>query len=138
MKRLMKRLIAGLSILCATVLLSGCYVSPDYSYVRGNGYTGGAYYGSGPSVIYDNSYYASPYYGGYGCCWAPGVTVGGVWYSGRYYRGGHRYYRGGYRGYPRHGHGYHGGHGRPAPSHGHGGRHWNGGHGGGHHHHDGR
>ena len=79
----MKRLLALVSILGATALLSGCYVAPDYSYVRGNGYQGGAYYGSGPAVVYNDSYYASPYYYGsyYGCCWAPGITVGGVWYS---------------------------------------------------------
>jgi hypothetical protein len=130
----MKRLFAGLSILCATALLSGCYVSPDYSYVRGNGYAGSAYYGSGPAVIYRDSYYASPYYyGGYGCCWAPGVTIGGVWYGG-----GHRYYRGRYYGHGYRGNGWHGGghgwHGRPPASHGHGGGHWSGGHGhGGHH-----
>jgi len=90
----MKRLLALASILGATVLLSGCYVAPDYSYVRGNGYQGGAYYGSGPAVIYNDSYYASPYYDGgyYGCCWAPGITVGGVWYSRPY--DDHRYYRG--------------------------------------------
>lgn len=138
----MKRLIVGLSVLCATALLSGCYVSPDYSYVRGNGYAGGAYYGSGPAVIYDSSYYASPYYyDGYGCCWAPGVTIGGVWYGGhRYYRGDHRYYHDhdhdGYRGRPGYGHGHWSGHGRPAFPHGHGPGHSGGRYGGDHHHHD--
>jgi hypothetical protein len=123
----MKRLIAGLATIAATALLSGCYVSPDYSYVRGNGYQGSVYYGQGPSVIYRDNYYASPYYhGGYGCCWAPGVSVGGVWY------GGHRYYRG--RGYDWRDH--HRWRGRPDGNHGHDRRRGNGSsaHGGGHHH----
>lgn len=95
----MQRLICGLAVIAFAALASGCYVAPPYSYVRGTTYAGSAYYGEGPTVIYRSSYddypYA-PYYGGYGygCCWAPGVTVGGVWYRS----GGHRYYRGNTRG----------------------------------------
>jgi hypothetical protein len=92
----MQRLICGLLVITFAGLASGCYVAPPYSYVRGTTYTGAAYYGEGPAVVYGNSYYGypyDPYY--YGCCWAPGVAVGGVWY--RDY-GGRRYYRGDYRG----------------------------------------
>ncbi|WP_199099982.1 hypothetical protein [Dyella sp. ASV21] len=111
----MKRMLAGLALVAATAALSGCYYYPDYSYVRPvTTYSGGdAYYGSG--VTYSGGYYAAPgyyypgYYG-YGCCYAPSVSIGigGLWYGGsRYYGRGGRYYGG------------HGG--------GHGG--WSGGHG---------
>ena len=100
MKRpMMKRLLAALALAASTAMLSGCYIQPDYGYVRGNGYAGDAYYGSAP--VYSSGYYA-PYYGyygygyGYGCCWAPGLFWGGGWYGGRYYRGG---YRGGWHGH---------------------------------------
>ena len=92
----MQRLLCGLAVIAFAGLASGCYVAPPYSYVRGTTYAGSAYYGEGPTVVYGSSYYGypyDPYY--YGCCWAPGVAVGGVWY--RDY-GGHGYYRGGYRG----------------------------------------
>ena len=107
----MKRLLASLILTTAMVALSGCYIDPGYSYVRQNGYQGDAYYGRGVRVYDDGYYYAAPVYGGYygggygyGCCYAPGVTLGisGVWYGDSYYRGG----RNGYRG---HGNDYRGG-----------------------------
>lgn len=89
----MARFYRGLAVAAFAALISGCYVAPPYSYVRGTTYAGSAYYGSGPTVIYrDNGYYGYPYSPAYyGCCWAPGVTVGGVWYR---HDGGRRYYRG--------------------------------------------
>ena len=127
----MKRLFAGLALIAATAMLSGCYYDPGY--VRSAGY-GGAYYTG--SVVYGDGYYYAPgyydggYYGYYGCCYAPGVNL---WY------GGPGYYRGGYgnRGYY---HGYRcsqGGHwqgGRGAAT-GHAGVSHGGGHGGGYSHH---
>jgi hypothetical protein len=94
----MKRMLAGLALVLGTAALSGCYYDPDYSYVRGNGYQGDAYYGEGPSVIYEQDY--SGYYGPgyYGCCYAPGVSVGisGAWYDDSHrYRGRDRDWRGG-------------------------------------------
>jgi hypothetical protein len=86
----MKRVLAGLALALGTAALSGCYYDPGYSYVRSNGYQGDAYYGEGPAVIYEPDYY-SGYYGpgwGYGCCYAPGVSVG---ISGTWYRDSHRY-----------------------------------------------
>jgi hypothetical protein len=90
----MKRLLAVLSLMAATGMLSGCYIAPDYGYVQSNGYTGDVYYGTAPAAVYGYGYYAPwyygyPYYGYYGCCWGPGVIVGGGWYGGRYYRGGY-------------------------------------------------
>ena len=99
----MKRQLACLGLMIAATALSGCYYDPGYTYVRGSGYGGDAYYGS--------TYYAAPYYDGYypgyyGCCYAPGVSIGvsGRWYGGSRYRGyrhgrydDHRGYRG--RGY---------------------------------------
>ena len=114
----MKHLLAGIALVAVTSVLSGCYVAPDYSYVRGNGYGGDAYYGSGPAVVY-NGYYAPGLYGYgyggygyglYGCCYAPGIY--GYWYGGRYYRGRGGYYHGGYGGGWHPGaavHSYHGG-----------------------------
>jgi hypothetical protein len=104
----MKRLLAGLILSTAVLVLSGCYIDPGYSYVRPGGYQGDVYYGRGVTT-YDDGYYAVPAYGGYypgyygygyGCCYAPGVSlgIGSVWYGGSYYRGG--------RGYRGHGHGY--------------------------------
>lgn len=101
MKSAIKRSLSGLALIVLMSLLSGCYIAPDYSYVRSNGYAGDAYYGSGPSVVYNGYYpygyggygypYGYGYYGGYyGCCYGPGVIVGGGWYG----RGGH-YWRGG-------------------------------------------
>jgi hypothetical protein len=103
----MKRLLAGLALALGTAALSGCYYDPGYSYVRGNGYQGDAYYGEGPSVIYEPDYYGyGGYYGpgwGYGCCYRSGVSVGvtGVWhrdshrYRGRDWNRGHYHDRGG-------------------------------------------
>ena len=93
----MKRMLAGLALVLGTAALSGCYYDPDYSYVRGNGYQGDAYYGEGPAVIYEPDYYG--YYGpGWGYGYAPGVSVGisGTWYrdSRHYYRGRDRDWRG--------------------------------------------
>jgi hypothetical protein len=91
----MKRLLSGFVLVALAAPLSGCYYDPGYSYVRATPYAGPAYYGNG--VAYGEAYYASPYwYGGwydgwYGCCYAPGVAIGGVWYS----HGGYRHYRGG-------------------------------------------
>ena len=93
----MKRLLASLVLIVAAAALSGCYYDPGYSYVRGSGYSGDAYYGDG-----GNAYYVAPgYYDGYyGCCYAPGVSVGvsSVWYGGSRYRHdgyrNHRDYRG--------------------------------------------
>lgn len=90
----MLRLLAGLGLVATTLALSGCYLGPDYGYVRQTGYQGGAYYGQ--SRAYDGGYYlgsgyAPYYYGpgyGYGCCYAPGVSVGvgAVWYDRPRYR----------------------------------------------------
>mgnify|MGYP001114403767 CR=1 FL=1 len=90
----MLRLLAGLGLVATTLLLSGCYLGPSYSYVRQPGYQDGAYYGQ--SQVYDGGYYLgsgySSYSGagyGYGCCYAPGVSVGvgAVWYDRPRYRG---------------------------------------------------
>lgn len=93
----MLRLLAGLGLTATVLLLSGCYLGPSYSYVRQPGYQSGAYYGQ--SRVYDDGYYVgsgyTPYYGagygtryGYGCCYAPGVSVGvgAVWYDRPHYR----------------------------------------------------
>ncbi|MEI7036175.1 hypothetical protein [Fulvimonas yonginensis] len=88
----MKRVLAGLALVLGTAALSGCYYDPDYSYVRGNGYQGDAYYGEGPAVIYEPDYYGYGWYGPgwgyYGCC-GSGVSVG---ISGTWYEGGHHYH----------------------------------------------
>jgi len=122
----MKRLLSGFVLVALAALLSGCYYDPGYSYVRASPYAGPAYYGNG--VVYSDGYYVAPgwygygYDGWYGCCYAPGVTIGGVWYGGR----GYRHYRGG------NWHGNGGGH-----WHGGGGNHgrWSGHGSGGDHHH---
>lgn len=136
---IMKHWLAACFLLGATASLTGCYYDPGYSYVRGTTYSGDAYYGQA-APVYSGGYYAPAYggyygdYGGYGCCYSPGVSIGisRGWYGGgHYYRGGHDYYRGhgyhgsydGHRGYSG---GYHdrGGHspGRPpSGAHGHGG-----------------
>jgi len=125
----MKRLLCGFVLVALAALLSGCYYQPSYGYVRATPYAGPAYYGT--ATVYNDGYYAAPgwygygdgWYGGYGCCYAPGWTVGGVWYGHRDYR----HYHGGY-----HGGGYMQGH---APGHPVGGGygHW-GGHAYGNHH----
>lgn len=93
----MRAVRAVLALVIGTAALSGCYYDPDYSYVRGSGYSGDAYYGEGRTVIYDDGYYGpgyvgpgyydggyygGGYYGGYG--YPPGVSVGigTVWYGG--------------------------------------------------------
>lgn len=103
----MKRLLASVALIAAVAALSGCYYDPGYSYVRGGGYRGDAYYGDGGNAYYVPPGYYDSYYGSgyYGCCYAPGVSID--YYSGpryRYYGGGG--YHGGYRGY---GGGHHGG-----------------------------
>lgn len=134
MKITAKRLLASATLAVLVSLLSGCYVAPDYSYARSNGYVGDAYYGSGPAVIY-NGYYGDGYYGagypygygydawgGWGCCY-------GGWYGrGHYWRGDHDHDWHGRGGHEWHGDrgGWHGGHGWHGASHGgHGG--WHGG-----------
>lgn len=86
----MLRLLAGLGLVATVLMLSGCYLGPDYGYVRQTDYQG-AYYGQ--ARTYDGGYYPgpgyAPYYGagyggyGYGCCYAPGVSVGvgAIWYD---------------------------------------------------------
>ena len=141
----MNRWLAGAAIGAMTAALSGCYVSPGYSYVRG-GYGGDAYYGRA-TTVYDDGYAAYPYDYGYGGYYGyPGgvsVGVGTVWYGGGYRHRGYRDWpRGGYRGGgwhgDYHGGGYHGGHGwggrGPGGWHG-GGQ--SGGHSGGHDYHGG-
>ena len=95
----MKRLFASLALLVATAVLAGCYYDPGYSYVRGSSYGGDAYYGQGDAYgvapAYYGGYYGGYYpgysagYYGYGCCYAPGVTIGisRGWYGGQDYRG---------------------------------------------------
>lgn len=90
----MKRLLASLALIAAASALSGCYYDPGYSYVRGSGSSGDAYYGDGGNAYYAapsyyDGYYGSGYYGGgYGCCYSPGVSVG---ISSGWYGGGSRY-----------------------------------------------
>jgi hypothetical protein len=99
----MKRLVSGLILIVAAATLSGCYYDPGYSYVRGPGPAGDAYYGDGGGARYVapayDGYYGDGYYGGggyydyggggdYGCCYSPGVSVGisSTWYGGSRYR----------------------------------------------------
>ena len=84
----MKRLLASLALIAAASALSGCYYDPGYSYVRGSGYSGDAYYGQGGNAYYAapsyyDGYYGSDYYG-----YPPGVSVGisSGWYGGSRYR----------------------------------------------------
>ncbi|MCX7513544.1 hypothetical protein [Frateuria sp. STR12] len=118
----MKRMLAGLALVLGTAALSGCYYDPGYSYVRGNGYQGDAYYGEGPSVIYRPDYYGYGGYYGPGWGYAPGVSVG---ISGTWYRDSHHYHRG--RDWSRE---HHRGHDRRGD--GHERRSWRGGHDRGH------
>ena len=97
----MKRLIATSVLLFFIALLGGCYYDPGYSYVRGGGTHGDAYYGRG-SVRYDDGYYAPYYdgyapgyygsYAGYPCCYGSGVVVGvgTSWRSAPRYRDDYR------------------------------------------------
>lgn len=109
----MKRRLACVGLMVAAAALSGCYYDPGYTYVRGSGAAGDAYYGSGTTYYaapYDGyyGYYGPAYYGGYyGCCDAPGVSIGVSthWYGGsRYPRHHGRDYRhhGRNRGHYRH------------------------------------
>lgn len=101
----MKRALLGALLVAGVLGLSGCYYDSGYSYVRGNGYSGPAYYGTATSTVvygsgYPGYYYPGYYYGpryGYGYGYVPGVTVGGVWYRDNYRP---RYWnRGTYRGH---------------------------------------
>lgn len=103
----MKRQLACIGLMVAAATLSGCYYDPGYTYVRGSGSAGDAYYGSGSTYYaspYD-SYYGPAYYNGY-YGYPSGVNIGisTRWYGGSHYRG----YRGHdhrYRGHDdRHGH----------------------------------
>jgi hypothetical protein len=103
----MKRLLASLALIAAASALSGCYYDPGYSYVRGSGYSGDAYYGEGGNAYYTapgyyDGYYGSGYYGDGYYGYSPGVSIGisSGWYGGSRYR--HDGYRGGYRDYDRH------------------------------------
>jgi hypothetical protein len=97
----MKRALLGALLAAGVLGLSGCYYDSGYSYVRGNGYSGPAYYGTATStVVYDSypGYYYPGYYGPrYGYGYTPGVVVGGVWYRDNY-RARH-WNRGPYRGH---------------------------------------
>ena len=109
----MKRILASFILIAAAASLSGCYYDPGYSYVRGSGYGGDAYYGQGAATYYAAPGYYDGYYpdyygsGYYGCCYAPSLSIGvsSGWYGGsRYYRSnrqsGYRdYHGGGYRGH---------------------------------------
>lgn len=105
----MKRLLASLALIAAALALSGCYYDPGYSYVRGSGYGGDAYYGEGGNAYYAapgyyDGYYGRGYYGGGYYGYSPGVSIGisSGWYGGSRYR--HDGYRGhrGYGDYRRH------------------------------------
>lgn len=100
----MKRRLLCAGVILAAATLSGCYYDPGYTYVRGAGVSGDAYYGSGSTYYaspYDSYYgpaYYNGYYGGYyGCCYGPRTTIGisTRWYGGSHYRShrgdGHRY-----------------------------------------------
>ena len=87
----MKKWLLGGAVVIASSLLAGCYVAPDYGYVRGGGYGGDAYYGRS-TAVYDDGYYAPGYYyrrpyyhdsfnfgyysGGHHSGWGVGVHVG--------------------------------------------------------------
>ncbi len=92
----MKKWLLGGAVVIASSLLSGCYVAPDYGYVRGGGYGGDAYYGRS-TTVYDDGYYApgyySPdYYDGYAYPGGVSIGVGTTWYGGS----GDRYRHGDY------------------------------------------
>lgn len=92
----MKKWLLGGAVVIASSLLGGCYVSPDYGYVRGGGYGGDAYYGRS-TTVYDDGYYApgyySPdYYGGYAYPGGVSIGVGTTWYGGSGDRYRHRDY----------------------------------------------
>lgn len=95
----MKRLLSVFLLLLAVAAVSGCYYDPGYSYVRGSGQGGDAYYGEGGGTRYVVPAYDGygAYYGGgyYGCCYTPGVSVGigSSWY------GRSAYWRDDYRGH---------------------------------------
>lgn len=90
----MKKWLLGGAVVIASSLLGGCYVAPDYGYVRGGGYGGDAYYGRS-TTVYDDGYYApgyySPdYYGGYAYPGGVSIGVGTTWYGGSRDRYRHR------------------------------------------------
>lgn len=106
----MKRQLACVGLMLAAAALSGCYYDPGYTYVRGSGQAGDAYYGSGSTYYaspYDSYYgpaYYNGYYGGY-YGYPSGVSIGisTRWYGGSHYRG-HRGHDHRYRGHDnRHG-----------------------------------
>jgi len=85
----MKRMVLGsVAVVAASLMLGGCYVAPDYSYVRGPD-GGGAYYGR-RTTVYDGGYdapYGYGYYGDpYGYRSGVMVGVGTTWYGGSGYR----------------------------------------------------
>ncbi|MGA0585711.1 hypothetical protein ACO2Q2_01040 [Dyella sp. KRB-257] len=92
----MKKCVLGVAVVIASSLLGGCYVSPDYGYVRGGAYGGDAYYGRS-TAVYDDGYYAPGYYspdyygyGGYGYPGGVSIGVGTTWYGGSRDRYRHR------------------------------------------------
>ncbi|MCE5233052.1 MAG: hypothetical protein ABFC67_03610 [Mizugakiibacter sp.] len=96
----------------ALVLLAGCVYDPGYSYVRGDGYYGDAYYGRG-GVIYEDvgpgyGYYPAPYYDPWCCYYGPSIGLGLYYrdYGGR----GHGHDGRGWRGDGGRGHDGHDGH----------------------------
>lgn len=107
----MKRLLAGCVLGVGMLALSGCYVAPDYGYVRQSTYQGDAYYGRGVRS-YAPGYYVAPAYPvyGYGCCYGPevGIGISSSWYrvpryyNYRGYRHGDSRYRGTWRGHDGH------------------------------------
>ncbi|HEX7112974.1 MAG TPA: hypothetical protein VF216_11045 [Mizugakiibacter sp.] len=91
----MKRTIFLILLAATLAPLAGCVYDPGYSYVRGDGYYGDAYYGHG-EVIYEDAgpaYYPAPYYDPWCCYYGPSVGIG------LYYRdyGGHHHWRDGHR-----------------------------------------
>lgn len=117
----MKKLHHGLWIAGGTaILLGGCYYTPGYSYIRGDGSAGDAYYGIAPDPSV--SYYGGVgYYGSYDSpSWCCGYGYGygyGYPYGGGYWGS----WSGGYPAYvsPRwHGHGNHSPGGSWRPGHG--------------------
>lgn len=92
----MKKCLLGAAVVIASSLLGGCYVAPDYGYVRGGAYGGDAYYGRS-TTVYDDGYYAPGYYspdyygyGGYGYPGGVSIGVGTTWYGGSRDRYRHR------------------------------------------------
>ncbi|MEP7042052.1 MAG: hypothetical protein ABI843_03255 [Dokdonella sp.] len=102
MQRISKSGLLKPGILAATLLaLGGCVYGPGYGYVRGDGYSGDAYYGTeyyrGPAY-YDNDPFGYSYYG-YGPTFGLGFYYDG-YHHRHYYQGPH----GGWGGGSWHGH----------------------------------